>query len=129
MTNRTVDHLAIFAYGTLQRGEINHRLLDGSRFLGEAATEPEFTLINMGAFPAMVEDGTTAVKGEVYQVDASTLAELDHLEGHPVFYRRRMITLADGRHAIAYVMPPERAAGRPVIEHGDWRLHLKELRK
>ena len=128
MSGKRIESVEIMAYGTLMQGEPNHHLLANSRFLGEASTAPEFTLVNMGAYPAMVEDGTTAVKGEVYEVNAITLAELDSLEGAPVFYKRRMITLANGRRVIAYIMMPQkRTMGRPVIEHGDWRRHRKEL--
>ena len=31
------------------------------------------------------------IRGEVYEVDASTLARLDELEGHPHEYRREVI--------------------------------------
>ena len=121
------ESISCFVYGTLMRGEANHRLLANSRFIGAAMTAPEFTLVNMGAYPAMVEDGTSSVKGEVYEVNAKTLVELDSLENHPIYYKRRMITLADGRLVLAYIMPPERATSHPIIEHGDWRRHRKEL--
>ena len=129
MSGVNIERVSVFVYGTLMREEYNHGLLAGDRFLGEAATTPEFTLVNLGAYPALIDDGTTSVKGEVYEVEAMTLAALDRLEGHPIYYRRRMITLADGRRVLAYLMPPEKMAGRPVIEHGDWRLHRKELGK
>ena len=62
----------------------------------------------------------TAVVGEVYDVDAVTLAALDRLEGHPRFYRRRPIRLADGDEVLAYLLSPEQVRGRPRIPSGDW---------
>ena len=66
--------------------------------------------------------------GEVYSVDSPTLAALDRLEGHPRFYRRTPITLAGGRHALAYLQAPDQTHGRPRITSGDWRCPSKENR-
>ena len=49
------------------------------------------------------------------------ILELDRLEGHPRFYQRTPIVLADGTMVQAYLLTPEKVARRPVIESGDWR--------
>ncbi len=116
----------IFVYGTLLRGEPNHRLLAGAEFVGAAVTEPRFELVDLGPFPAMCTGGETAVHGECYRVDAHTLARLDRLEGHPEYYQRVPIPLADGREAETYVMPRGEVAGMPRIESGDWRRRLRD---
>ena len=117
----------VFVYGTLLSGEPNHRLLAHAQLLGEARTEPLFELVSLGAFPAMLAGGDTAVVGEVYAVDRATLADLDRLEGHPHFYRRKLIPLEDGERVLAYLLRREQAQGRPTIDSGDWRQHqLKE---
>ena len=110
----------VFVYGTLRGGEANHALLAASRRVGEGRTEPRYTLVSLGAFPAMVQGGKTAVVGEVYEVDAVTLAALDQLEGHPSFYRRRLIRLADGDEVQAYLLSAQQVIGRPLIPSGDW---------
>lgn len=84
----------VFVYGTLLRGEPNHYILEHACFVREARTPAVFTLRDMGAFPALLADGSTAVLGEVYDVDAATLARLDRLEGHPRLYRRTPIALS-----------------------------------
>jgi gamma-glutamylcyclotransferase (GGCT)/AIG2-like uncharacterized protein YtfP len=112
----------VFVYGTLRRGEGNHRLLAGARCVGAARTAPAFTLRDLGAYPAMLAGGATSVVGEVYEVDELTLDVLDRLEGHPRFYRREPIALADGAHVEAYLLPADRAWGLTrTIESGDWR--------
>jgi gamma-glutamylcyclotransferase (GGCT)/AIG2-like uncharacterized protein YtfP len=68
----------------------------------------------------MIAGGRTAVVGEVYDVDAVTLAALDRLEGHPRFYERRTVRLDDGDEVAAYVLPNEQAHGRRRIPSGDW---------
>ena len=116
----------VFVYGTLLRGEPNHRLLDRARFVQEARTEPRFELVDLGPFPAMVAGGAGAVVGEVYAVDRRALADLDRLEGHPRFYRRTAVRLEDGAVAEAYVMPSAHLVGRHRIASGDWRRRAEE---
>ena len=108
-------------YGTLLRGEENHHLLGGARFVSAATTEARFELADLGSHPALVEGGTTAVRGEVYDVDAAALARIDALEQHPTWYRRVPIRVADGRIVDVYVLPAASACGRPRIAAGDWR--------
>jgi gamma-glutamylaminecyclotransferase len=97
-------------------------VLERARFVGEGQTEPVFDLVDLGAYPAIVvSDRGTAVRGELYVVDERTLARVDELEGHPRYYRRQHLTLADGRTAETYLLPASEARGCPVIASGDWR--------
>lgn len=111
----------VFVYGTLLSGEAAHRLLAEATLLGEARTEPSFELVDLGRYPAIVAGGATAVAGELYEVDAATLAALDHYEDHPRLFRRREIRLAGGGEAWAYLLSGDRARSRPRIPGGDWR--------
>lgn len=126
MNGRANGKTRVFVYGTLLSGEPNHRLLTAASLVGEARTEPAFELVSLGAFPAMVAGGRTAVAGEVYEVDAGTLTDLDRLEGHPRFYQRRRIRLEDGGEVLAYVLTADQAMGRPAIASGNWRHERKE---
>lgn len=113
---------SIFVYGTLQRGEPNHGLIARrALFLGEGLTEPVFQLRNLGAFPGLVFGGTSAVSGEVYAVDTSTLAAIDALEGHPTFYRRIPIVLSNGALVETYLLRPEQVIGCTLVKSGVWR--------
>ena len=118
----------VFVYGSLLRSEPNHRLLARATFVGEARTEPRFSLADLGAFPAMVAEGSTAIVGEVFAVDAETLAQLDALEGVPRFYQRVAIALDDGREVDAYLLRPHQVQGRPFIRSGNWRMRHEEKR-
>ena len=104
--NADPDHTLLFVYGTLKRDYSNHALLAAAHFVGEAATtemygfylgpdeyapgEPKipYLLANPKAGDAAVQ-----VRGEVWEVDSSTLAQLDELEGHPDWYQRKTITV------------------------------------
>jgi gamma-glutamylcyclotransferase (GGCT)/AIG2-like uncharacterized protein YtfP len=105
-------------------GLSNHRVLAGARFVAADRTRPEFTLVELVSFPAMLTDGTMTVIGEVWEVDLPTLKRLDALEGHPVWYRRTPIVLASRRKAETYLMPADRVSRRGVVAGGDWRAWL-----
>jgi gamma-glutamylaminecyclotransferase len=122
----------VFVYGSLRKGEFNHRLLavPGARLvIAKARTEPGYELRDLGAFPGMVRGGAGAVIGEVYEVDEATLAALDRLEGHPRFYSRTRIALRDleaGAAVEAYLLRPEQVVGKPLVISGDWRAHRRD---
>lgn len=110
----------VFVYGTLRAGESNHHLLHGNTPVALARTEAAYELVSLGAYPAMLAGGTTAVVGEVYEVDPLTLASLDELEEHPDFYQRQTIRLESGEEVMAYLLPRDQALERPSIPSGDW---------
>jgi len=110
----------LFVYGTLLRGEPNHPQLSNAVFVRSARTEPRYELVNLGGYPALLEDGTTAVSGEVYDVDPELLARLDEFEEVPELYERKSIRLIEGA-VDAYVMSRNRAVGAPTIGDGVWR--------
>jgi gamma-glutamylcyclotransferase (GGCT)/AIG2-like uncharacterized protein YtfP len=90
--------------------------------IGQCRTAATYTLIDLGAYPALLGQGKTSVFGEIYEVDPATLASIDAFEGHPVLYRRILVRIIDGQTAAGYVLRQKRLAlGRPVIASGDWR--------
>jgi gamma-glutamylcyclotransferase (GGCT)/AIG2-like uncharacterized protein YtfP len=111
----------LFVYGSLLFGEIHNTRLGGSRLLGAARTEPRYTLVDLGPYPALLDEGTTSVSGELYEVAADVLAALDEFEGHPDEFRRLPVRLLTGESAEAYVFPRERAPQTRVIASGSWR--------
>ena len=115
-------------YGTLLAGERNHRLLAHARLLGAARTRPTYALHDFGPYPAMVRGGAHAVPGEVYEVDAATLAALDHLEEHPDVYQRRRIKLQDGLVVWTYLMPRALLGAARLIPTGSWRQRPRRRR-
>lgn len=93
----------VFVYGTLKKGFGNHHHLESETYLGKAVSvASNFTLRDGKAFPYMtiapygIRDWGQ-VAGEVYAVDAFTMARLDRLEGNGSFYTRekKYFTLKD----------------------------------
>ena len=72
-----------FVYGTLKRGGHYHNLLAGQKFVGEARTVPGYTLYQPADYPGMVNElnDTEGVTGELWEISAICLAQLDTLEG------------------------------------------------
>lgn len=118
----------VFVYGSLLSGERNHHFLARSQHIGEARTRPMYTLFDLGAYPALVAEGTTSITGEIYEVDEATLAELDRLEGHPRLYQRTPIILANNTPVVTYLMDAARVEGCTPITSGSWRTRQAERR-
>ena len=116
----------LLVYGTLLRGEPNHRRMAGARFVREARTDARLTLVDLGFFPALREGGTTSVIGELYEVTPEHLGALDRFEGVPRLYERVSIRLANGETTEAYVQRGASHRTRDIIASGDWRAHRKE---
>lgn len=116
------DVLRLFVYGSLRRGFRYHDHLRDALHVGVDRTQPAFTLKSLGAYPALVTDGSTSVLGEVFEVSAALLQELDEFEEHPRMYRRTLIELESGRvaHCYLYVADPERWDELPSVVSGDW---------
>lgn len=111
----------VFVYGSLKRGFRHHDQMAGARFLREARTAPRYTLVLAGDYPALVDDGVTAVAGEVFAVDDRHLAALDAFEEVPDLYVRAPLDLEGGERVFAYFLPAERARDLAVIADGTWR--------
>jgi gamma-glutamylcyclotransferase (GGCT)/AIG2-like uncharacterized protein YtfP len=111
-----MQHL-LFVYGTLRRGESNHYLLEPAQCLGQHQTRPEFTLYDLGPYPAVIE-GHDAIIGEVYLIDEETLANVDELEDCPVEYRREQIETPFGSAWIYLYQDVSKLS--IMISSGDW---------
>jgi gamma-glutamylaminecyclotransferase len=87
----------LFVYGTLKSGQGSHHLLAGQEFVRAASTMPLYRLYGVGWHPGLVLDKSagTSVHGEVYSVDAQTLARLDEFEGCPHYFTRDFVAIAD----------------------------------
>src|SRR6185503_19126868 len=94
----------VFTYGTLKRGFRNHILLAHCALIDTVCTKPKYLLYDCGSYPCMVKsDNGKYIKGEVYEVDPTTLKRLDQLEGVPWLYQRDTVELVNFPHdTIAY---------------------------
>lgn len=108
----------VFVYGTLKKGFGNHRLLINQEFKGHHVTSPEYTMVSLGGFPGVIQDGRTSITGEVYSVTEEAMKSLDRLEGYPRFYDRVQIATPFG-DAWMYTLGKEYLDHVPVTS-GVW---------
>ena len=117
----------IFVYGTLMSGCKNNWIMKqiGGKFIRFAATRNEFTLLDLGAFPGIVERGENEVQGELWEISDDNLFYLDRLEFTPYMYKRVEITLDDDDKVETYVYVYD--TDGEEIESGDWKDHVFSL--
>ena len=107
----------VFVYGTLKSGYYNHRVLRSAKFIETTVKQVPFRMVSLGAFPALVPDNSKHdMTGEVYEVDADTMEDLDRLEGFPTFYSRTQI---DG--CWVYYLTGHDYSRYPEVAGGCWR--------
>ena len=128
----------LFVYGTLLSGLSNHHHMAGATFLGEASIQA--ALFDMGEYPALSVQGAWAlplgpVLGELYKIEAAQWQGLDDLEEvdpesiENSMYLRVPIQVQwhhpEGAQTVAAQVYEYNGslAGRPRIEHGDFRRH------
>ena len=114
------EKVNVFVYGTLRQGEPFHHLLGEARLIATTRTAPHFSLVNLGEYPGMIDGGTSAVVGEVFEVGRSLIPILDRYEGYPELYDRRTIILSNGVSAQTYILHPTHQ-DYPVIQSNDWK--------
>ena len=107
----------VFVYGSLRKGHGNHGLLHSAKFLRQDITSPEFTMYDLGAFPAVTTEGGTAIHGELYEVDDETFQRLDILEGYPDFYDRMLLSFGEDRAWMYFIDDMGRGN---IVETGNW---------
>lgn len=108
--------MKIFVYGSLRHKQGNSHWMTNAQWLG-CHTEPHFELYNLGHYPGAVP-GEGSVKGEVYRIDASILAELDALRTQGGEYKRQLISTPYGG---AWMYVYQRSVDDvSKIESGDW---------
>ena len=76
MTNKTL----VFVYGTLQKGERNHRFLERAEFVGHAKLK-NIEIYENDWYPVII-DGTENCLGEIYSITPQELIKLAILEGY-----------------------------------------------
>jgi len=93
----------VFVYGTLKSGFSNHFIMKPTVKIGEGETKNKYALYESG-IPFLVEDEKVSkIKGEVYFVDQATFDILDTLEGHPDWYKRKLIpVMVDNKEYTAW---------------------------
>jgi len=110
--------MLVFVYGSLRHGEEYHGFLATAVALGPHTTPPVYDMWDLDGYPAVTPGGSTAIDGELYDIDGQTLAALDVLEEVPTLYQRAQTATPHGLAAIYVVAdrPPDARA----VPSGRW---------
>ena len=116
----------LFVYGALRKGASNDWRMKEARWLGGA--EVPGTLVKIDWYPGLVLEGETLVKGEVYEVGAELLRELDEFEGIGLEderngeYHRIKTTVSLGHETVEVWIYEwlKGVEGYQVVDSGDW---------
>ena len=96
----------IAVYGTLKKGYSNYNhYLTSSKHIGRGETKHKYPLVIKG-LPYLIEEKGKGHKVEVdvFKVSSTVLMDLDRLEGHPTWYRRKQIPIMiDGKVLFCWV--------------------------
>lgn len=109
----------LFVYGSLKRDGCYHAHLEHADYLGSHICLPRYTMLDLGQYPGVIDQGHTGIHGEVYRIDGATLYRIDVLEDTPNTYRRRLIDTRFGR-AWMYIYQLQRG-DEPVVADGIWQ--------
>lgn len=85
----------VAVYGTLKKGYSNYNhYLTSSKFVGKGETKEKYPLVISG-LPYLIEEKGKGhnVEVDVFKVSSGVMGQLDRLEGHPNWYRRKQIDI------------------------------------
>lgn len=111
----------VFTYGSLMSDLGNHIVMIRAqgRFISKARVNGLDMRAYCAGFPACYEGEDSSATGEVYEVEAEGLKQLDMLEGEGSFYHRVKMTTTDGEEVEVYIIKGE--AKGEIVPDGDWR--------
>jgi len=112
-------------YGTLRKGNGNHRLLQDAEYLGTIKTEPIYTMVSLGGFPAVKENGNTSIVCEIYETDDEDIIKsvfrlegCTGVKGHPNNWYD--FVELDTNWGKANMFTMNTCNSKVEIENGDW---------
>jgi adenine/guanine/hypoxanthine permease len=114
----------LFVNGTLMRGDVLHRNLDGARFVSQARTAPRYRLYSIGdVHPGMIADEVSgiSVSGEIYELDLEHLERIIANEPRGLGVGVVQLDGSERRLGIFWVAPELPASAHDISEHGGWR--------
>ena len=124
------DSVQIITYGTLMSGQKNHWYCRNC--MGIIPVTFKGTLFDTTVgLPAMILEGQTDIKAELIILPLTSIPDIDHLEGYPKLYGKKLITaktIYDNAtvHGFVYHMTRQQIRKSFIlIPDGDWKTYHK----
>lgn len=91
------NQLKLFVYGTLMKGDNNHRFLRNNCVIGDAVASG-YTLYDTGhGYPGVKHSLEDKVLGELYVISNDDLNGIDYLESNGLLYDREFTVVTDNK--------------------------------
>ena len=93
--DNVIEDNLVAVYGTLKKGYSNYySYLTSSKHIGKGETNEKYPLVISG-LPYLIEEKGNGhnVEVDVFKVSGTVLAQLDRLEGHPKWYKRKQVEM------------------------------------
>ena len=118
----------IAVYGSLIKGLSNHNIIVNSKYVGVFESKPEFTMISLESFPALINKGNTSITFHVYAVDTDVFDSVNVLEGYRGenknnFYERGILKTPFGNAFYYYQNKSKLKENNPIVASGNWYDH------
>jgi gamma-glutamylcyclotransferase (GGCT)/AIG2-like uncharacterized protein YtfP len=118
----------VFIYGTLRREGARSikEQFPSVKFIGGATIDG--SLYDLGEYPGIsIGDPESTVVGEVYEVDAEILKELDEFEAADGYRRMQMEARIHGRNVMCWIYSGDafELSNQTRITSGDWTEYTK----
>ena len=118
----------VFVYGTLRQGGLRAmpELFPGSKLIGQATLSG--SLYDLGPYPGLlIDESSSSVIGEVYEIDDEILNKLDDIEAASSYWRKRAEVSLGNQRMICWVYSPDSKfyLHCKLITSGDWIEYAK----
>ena len=129
-----MEHLYLLAvYGALRQGGPSNYLLNNSKYIGDFDTELIYDMYSLGSFPALIADGNTSIKMEVYEITEDTLKVLNRVQeyerGVKVENLYIMVEIETPYGQALTSFYNNKISNKVKIESGDWIKFKQSLSK
>lgn len=118
-------------YGALRQQGVSNYLLSKAKYIGDFDTDLIYDMYSFISFPALIENGNTSIKMEVYEIDKDTLNTLNRIQEYERgvkvenFFTMTNIETPYGEALTSFYNG--KISNKVKIESGDWIEFKQEL--
>ena len=110
----------LLAYGSLRKNYFNSWRLKYSEYLGDIKTPADYSMLDIGGYPAVLPNGETAIHCEVYKVKRSDFISIGRME-MGAGYIIKAIDTKYGKACLYVFDYPEETVGCREVADGNWK--------